>query len=227
MRSVFRFLGGLRFVFGAAIVAIALLFQSNLGEIWTGALVLAGVAIAVSGMVTIFLMVVYFAVMPFVFLGITWFLADFWDGYTYMDHVRANPWAIYFMWASGLFSLPLTLWSLNRSWFFMVQNFAVDDEPTDTAVPELHAWGSINITGDPYLAAVTITEQGLIIDRRNFSAVILPWKWIKSIQPVPEEKLPTARVAMQNGSNEFLTIDIPWNPDLMELKPGELPGGLQ
>ncbi|MEE4163903.1 MAG: hypothetical protein V2I25_15480, partial [Woeseiaceae bacterium] len=75
-----------------------------------------------------------------------------------------------------------------------------------------------------YFAAATITEQGLILDRRNFKPVVLPWRWVVSVKPDETVRDParTAVIAMRNDNDEFLTFSVPWNRDLLELTPGDL-----
>ena len=36
------------------------------------------------------------------------------------------------------------------------------------------------------------------------------------------DRYPSAVVALRNGDDEFLTLSVPWNRDLLELTPGNL-----
>jgi hypothetical protein len=212
-------IGFLRILFGAVIVALALAFRDSLGEIWTGGLVLLGAVIGVSGTASVLLVIAYYLVIPFVYIGFMWLLSDVWRGSYYTDTLARNYGYLYFFWSAGLLTLPLIFYYANKSWFFMVNNFSLDEEPADTPYPELFAVGVVDLTGDPYLAAATITEQGLILDRRNFAPVILPWKWVTSVEPSkdPDPRFPSAVVAMRNDDDEFLTLTVPWNEDLLKL----------
>ena len=220
MRRFFRLIGFARLLVGAAIVAAAFANQERLGEFWTGILVLAGASVGVAGTASALLLIAYFLVLPFAYIGLIWLLADVWDGSYYSDTLNRYRGILYMFWASGLVALPLVFYYHNKSWFFMTEHFALDEEPTDTPLPELFTSGIVDLTGSQYLASVTITEQGLILDRRNFSPVVLPWQWIQSIGPDEEAdpKYPSAVVAMRNDEAEFLTLSVPWNEDLMKLE---------
>jgi len=115
--------------------------------------------------------------------------------------------------------MPLNFYYHNRSWYFMAEKFSLDENAADTPHPELFAFGVVDLTGSPYLAAATITEQGLILDRRNFDTVILPWRWVLSIEPDSDAgpRHPSAVVAMRNDDNDYLTLSVPWNKDLLKL----------
>ncbi len=227
MRRIFRLLGLIRLATGTAIVLAAFLFRENLGEVWTGILILLGAAIGVSGFASVLLMIAYNVVLPFIYIGILWLVTDIWDGSYYSDTLRRSYGYLYFYWGVGLIALPVAFYYMNQSWFFMVKNFAVDELPTDTPHPELFATGILDLTGSPYLGAATITEQGLILDRRNFSPVILPWRWVTSIEPDKDAnpRFPSARVAMRNDDDQYLTLTIPWNEALLDLNTTRLKSG--
>ncbi len=88
-----------------------------------------------------------------------------------------------------------------------------------THSPELFEFGVVDLTGSPYLAAVTITQQGIILDRRNFDPVVLPWHWVLSIKPDvnADPRFSTAMVAMRNDNNDYLTLSIPCTDELLRL----------
>ncbi len=224
MRRFFRFVGFVRFGLGVTVVAIGFLVREQLGEPGSAGLVLLGAAIGVSGTASVLTMVAFYLILPFGYIGVIWLTMDVWDGSYYTDTLNKYYGFLYFFWASGLIALPLGVYYQNKSWFFMVNNFALDEEPTDTAHPELFAFGIVDLTGSPYFAAATITEQGLILDRRNFAPVVLPWRWVTSIEPNPDadSRQPSAIVAMKNDNNEFLTLCVPWNEELLKLNSARL-----
>ena len=224
MRRLFRLVGLLRFLIGAAIVAAGLWLRGDVGEIWTVVMVLVGAGIAVSGFTSALLLIAYYGVFPFLLIGVLWLLKDFWNGSYYSDTLERSYGYLYFYWAIGLVLLPLQYYHYNSSWFFMVRHFAVDEPPTDTPHQELIAVGVVDFTGSQYFAAATITEQGLILDRRNFKPVVLPWRWVESVKPDETVRDPAraAVISMRNDNDEFLTFSVPWNRDLLELTPGDL-----
>ncbi len=222
VRRIFRIIGGVRFIGGAIIVAIALLNRELLGEFWTAAIVLPGAAIAVSGLLSIYFILIYYFVITVIWTVLQWLIFEFADGATYFEYLQDNPRSFYGTWLVLALMTPFILWQLNRSWHFMVRHGGLDEEPSDTPFPELHAYGMVEITGDVYLAAATITEQGLILDRRNFTPVVLPWKWVRSIKPSAEAPDVTADVSLRNDANEMLTVSVPWNKALLEMTPRDL-----
>ena len=227
MRRVFRLIGTIRFAIGTAIVLIAFVLRSDVGEVWTGILILLGAVVGVSGVTSGLLLISYYFILPFGYIGVIWLTSEIWDGASYSDVLRQNYGYLYFFWAVGLFVLPLIFYQHNKSWFFMTKKFSLDVEPADTQHPELFAVGVVDLTGSPYLAAATITEQGLILDRRNFDPVILPWHWVLSIEPDShaDPRSPTAVVAMRNDDNDYLTLSVPWNEELLELNSARLARG--
>lgn len=224
MREAFRRMGRLRFTIGVAIIVAAFVLRGDIGEVWTGVLVLVGSVVAVSGVATVLFMVIYVGVLPFVFHAVIWLTSTYWDGMWFSDHVRKNAGFTYFWWILGLLTVPLHFYYGNRSWFFMARNFGLDEPPVDTQHPELYQFGVVDLTGSIYFAAVTITEQGIIIDRRHFDTVVLPWRWVRSVDADPEAdpRVPKAIVAMRNDDNEFLTLSIPLNRDLLNLDVSKL-----
>ena len=212
-------IGTIRFALGVAIVIAAFLQRDAIGEAWTGALIIFGAIVAVAGLVSVVLIALYAFVVPFIYLGLLWLATDFWDDAYFSGFVRQNIGILYLIWAGALVAMPLFYYYKNKSWFFMVKRFALDEVPADTPHPELHAFGLVDLTGSPYLAAATITEQGIILDRRNFNTVVLPWRWILSVEPdkQSDSRLPSAVVAMRNDDNDYLTLSIPWNEDLLKL----------
>ena len=223
MRRVFRLIGGIRFVLGATIVLVAFLLRSQLGELWTGLLILFGAVVGVSGLIAVLLIIAYYIVFPIAFLTAGWLIFE-WSGTTFLDSLERNFGLIYFYWTLGLFGTPLAIWQFNRFWFFRVRNFSIDEEPDDTPHPELHAIGAIGVTDSSYLGAVSITEKGLIIDRRNFAPVVLPWRWITSLKPdeISASTQSSAIITMRNDDDEFITLTVPWNEDLLNLNTARL-----
>ncbi len=225
MRSVFRLLGGIRLVLGALIVAIALTFQNYIGEIWTIVLVLIGTAIGTSGTVSVYLGIAWVLAFPFAMMGLMWLMKDFWRDVWFSDFIRGHSYILYFYWIIGLVSIPIHIWYDNQSWLFMVRKFGLDQRPVDTKIPELHSFVVVDLTCSQYFEAFTITDQGIILDRRNFAPVILPWRWVESITPAKESPRPAAVVAMKNDNNDYLTLDVPWNEDILKLNPNRLGKG--
>lgn len=211
-------------MFGTLLVLLSFALQSHLGEVWTGLLILCGAVIAVSGLIGVLFIVAYYAIFPVVFIGAGWLIFDSWNDLSFVDALRKNSDRIIFYWIVGVIGIPLTIWQLNDSWFFLVKNFAVDDEPTDTSHPELIAFGLAQISDNYYDLAATITEQGIILDRRNFKPVVLPWKWIISVDPVDDsaDSSRLARVRMRNDNDEFVTMNIPWNEALLSVNTARL-----
>lgn len=202
------------------------MLRSDLGEIWAGVLIIVGAVIGVSGIASVLLLIAYYLILPFAYIGVIWLTLEIWDGAYYSDVLRKNYGYLYFFWAAGLIALPLIFYYQNKSWFFMAKKFSLDEKPSDTPHPELFAVGVVDLTGSPYLAAATITEQGLILDRRNFDTVILPWQWVLSIEPDnnADPRYPCAVVAMRNDDNDYLTLSVPWNEELIELNSARMAG---
>ncbi len=105
------------------------MLRSDIGEAWTGILVLLGAVIGVSGLTSVLLLIGYYLILPYGFLAASWISTEFWDGAYYSDVLRKNYGYLYFFWASGLFVIPLHFYYHNKSWFFMVRNFTLDEEP--------------------------------------------------------------------------------------------------
>lgn len=207
-------------------VLLSFALQSQLGEVWAGLLILFGALIGVSGLINVILILAYYALIPVIFIGAGWLVFDSWNDLSFADALRKNGDFIKIYWVVGLFGTPLTIWQLNQSWFFLVRNFALNEEAADTLHPELIAFGLIQISDSYYDGAATITEQGLILDRRNFKPVVLPWNWVISIDSVEDSSFPNpvARVRMRNDENEFVTMNIPWNEELLNLNTARLAG---
>lgn len=219
MRRFFRLVGLTRLIVGFAIIVVAFALRSNIGEGWTGLLVLLGASIGVAGFTSLLLYIAYYLILPAIFVFVIWISMEFWDGYSYLDSLRKNFGYVLAFWVSGVIGLPIALYYLNRSWFFMADKFSLNEAPSDTRHPELSAFGLVDITGDPYFAAATITEQGLILDRRNFAPVILDWRWVESIKPDVEgdARSPSAVLALRNNHNDYLTLSIPCSEELLKM----------
>ena len=187
-------------------------------------LILIGAIVGVSGLVGVFLLAAYFILLPVALVGAGWLIFDSWTGESFSDALVRSSVLIKAYWVMGMIGLPVTIWQLNQSWFFMVRNFSVDENPGDTAYPELFATGMIEVTDSTYFGAVTFSEQGLVLDRRNFSPVVLPWKWVLSVDPVSDAQTsrPRAQVQMRNNEDEFVTLTIPWNAELLRLNTARL-----
>ncbi len=222
MRRLFRLIGGIRFVIGILIIGTALFYRDQIGEVWAGIAVLIGSMIAFAGLAVAYIVVALWAVFPFVYLWLTWLVMESWDETWFSDYLRSKMGLVYFFWGVCVILAPFIIWQSNKTWFYMVRHFSLDADPTDIDIPELQAIGSIVISGEVYFGAATITDQGLILDRRNFAPVVLPWKWVRSVKPDTEASAPTAIVALKNDGAEQLSIDVPWNPGLLELRPDML-----
>jgi len=93
----------------------------------------------------------------------------------------------------------------------MLDRFANDESPSDLLYREAFAVGVFDPTGSPYVAGVTLTDQGIILDRRQLSPLVLPWRWIVSEPPDVESRDASqqAAVSMRSDQDEFLTLSIP------------------
>lgn len=224
MRRAFRLIGTIRLAIGTAIVLSAFMLRSDIGETLTGILVLLGAVIGVSGLTSVLLLICYYLILPYGFIGAVWLSSEFWNGAYYSDVLRQNYGYLYFFWAFGLFALPLGYYYHNKLWFFMAKNFSLDEEPADTQSPELFEFGVVDLTGSPYVAAVTITQQGIILDRRNFDPVILPWHWVLSIKPNgnADSRYSSAIIAMRNDNADYLTLSVPCNEELLRLNAAQM-----
>jgi len=214
MRRAYRLFGTVRLAFGTGIVLAGFLLSDTVGDFWTGAVILSGAIIGVSGVAGLLLLIAYYFILPFAFFGVFWLLFDVWDGVRYTDLITKRLDWVYAFWALGLAGIPATFYQLNRPWFFMAKHFALDTDPGDTEDDNAFVSGMMEISGDVFFSAVTLTDRCIVLDRRNFDTLVLPWKWIRSIKrdPHANEREPRAVIAMKNDTQDYLTLIVPWMP---------------
>lgn len=218
MRRVYRAFGGFRLVLGAVVFAAGFAFQNSLQFGPSTVLMIAGSIIALSGAINVYLVMIFSALYPVVLYTLGWLVFGGWQDESLIQHItdRLDHVGAYI--GMGIITLPVMFWYMNKSWWYMVDEFSLAEPPSDTTNPNAFDYGVVELCGDHFMAAVTLTDQGVILDRRNFKPVVLPWDRIRQIKPVLEPS-PLAELSLANDDGGLLLVDIPWNPDFFGLVP--------
>ncbi len=218
MRRVFRAFGAIRLFLGAMVFAVGFAFQDTLQFGPSTVLMIIGSIIALSGAISLLLVIILTALYPLMLYSFGWLIFGGWVDSSLAQHVTDRLDSIGLYIGLGIITTPLWYWYANKSWLLMADEFSLADAPSDTINSKAFDIGAVELCGDHFIAAVTLTDQGVILDRRNFKPVVLPWRWISRLKPVLEPT-PLAELSLANDRGGFLVVDIPWNPDFFGLVP--------